>query len=502
MSRITFGYPPWSGEYKLFGWLAKRSSQWPPLNLALLASICEERGYEARIIDGEVSGLSKEQMARKIIETEPDFVAFSMYSPFAHLSADVAAEVKKLAPELRILVGGPHATIMREKAMQPQFDYLFMGEAERSLPDFLDAADDESKIAKIGGIIYRKNGELMNTGEAQWLTEISTRGRDVGKYYPLDALPLPARHLLPMEKYRLGTIRDGRQHFSSIQSFRGCPWRCIFCCSDKLKTTRVIMKSPKRVIEEMVDTVVRWPFITHFYIVDDVLTLYPAHILEIVERMDAEGLRVTFEGSTRANLVTDDLMRRLAKSGLIRLSFGLETIDPVMRVTMGKKVPLQAYVDANKICNRYGIEALNSLMIGLPGETRATVQATLKWVSESRDIAQANLAIAVPYPGTEFSEMAINGTHGIQLLDESFEKYLRYGNAVTNVGDLKAQDLVDLQNDGFARIYSKPWRWRSIWKKYGTVGFSLQMLRILRMWRKRLRRWRPLQPVMRHPKEM
>ncbi|MBM3396142.1 MAG: radical SAM protein [Betaproteobacteria bacterium] len=259
----------------------------------------------------------------------------------------------------------------------------------------------------------------------------------------------------------------------------------MFCASEAIKTTRVIMKSPKRVVEEMKDIATRFPYITHLYIVDDVLTYWPEHITEICDRMDAEGLKFTFESSTRANMVTDELIKRLAKSGLIRLSFGLETIDPVMRVTMGKKVPIDAYPEANRICANHGVEAMNSLMIGLPGETRSTICSTLKWVQQQRDIKQANLAIAIPYPGTEFHDMAVRGDYGLKLLSEDFSKYMRYGSAVTNVGGLSAQDLIDLQNDGFVMIYSQPWRWLPVWKKHGTFGFLLQMYRVLKMWWKR-----------------
>lgn len=261
------------------------------------------------------------------------------------------------------------------------------------------------------------------------------------------------------------------------------------------------MKSPKYVVEEMCEIADNWPFITHLYIVDDVLTFWPEHIIEICDRMDAEGLKFTFESSTRANLVNDKLIARLARSGLIRLSFGLETIDPKMRVTMGKKIPIEAYPVANRICTQNGVEAMNSLMIGLPGETKETIQATLEWVANQRDIKQANLAIAIPYPGTEFHEMAVSGQHGVELLSQDFSEYLRYGNAVTNVGDLTAQDLIDKQNEGFVMIYSKPWRWLPVWRKHGTLGFLLQMYRVFKLWKKRFLKWSPFQPVMRHPKE-
>lgn len=261
------------------------------------------------------------------------------------------------------------------------------------------------------------------------------------------------------------------------------------------------MKSPRRVVEEMKDIAENYPYTKHIYIVDDVLTFWPEHIVEICDRMDAEGLRFTWESSTRANLVSDELIGRLARSGLIRLSFGLETIDPKMRVTMQKKVPIEAYAVANRICASHGVEAMNSLMIGLPGETRETIRTTLEWVAGQRDIMQANLAIAIPYPGTEFHEMAVGGQHGVELLSEDFSEYMRYGNAVTNVGDLTAQDLIDMQNEGFVMIYTKPWRWPAMWRKHGLFGFVLEAWNVLRVLRKRLLKWRPLGPVMRHPKE-
>ena len=262
------------------------------------------------------------------------------------------------------------------------------------------------------------------------------------------------------------------------------------------------MKSPKRVVEEMKDIAEKYSYVKHIYIVDDVLTFWPEHVVEICDRIDAEGLKFTFESSTRANLVSDELIERLARSGLIRLSFGLETIDPKMRVTMQKKVPIEAYAVANRICTSHGVEAMNSLMIGLPGETKETIRTTLDWVASQRDIMQANLAIAIPYPGTEFHEMAVSGQHGVELLTENFAEYMRYGSAVTNVGDLTARELIERQQEGFVKIYTKPWRWGAMWRKHGVLGFALEIWNILRVLKARLLKWKPPEPIMRHPKQM
>ena len=221
--KVVLAYSKWTGEYGLFGHFAKRNSTWPPLNLALLGAVVEQAGHEAVIIDGEVLGLNKERLARVIVDENPDIVGFSAYSPFFHLSADVAAEIKKINPDIPIMVGGPHVTIVKEKAMLPQFDYGFMGEAEDSLPEFLEAFSKSKPLTEVPGIMRREDGEIRNTGERWVKTEAMTK-KEIHGEHPLDRFPLPARHLLPMERYRLGTPL-GRSHFTSLQTARGCPWR-------------------------------------------------------------------------------------------------------------------------------------------------------------------------------------------------------------------------------------------------------------------------------------
>ena len=148
---------------------------------------------------------------------------------------------------------------------------------------------------------------------------------------------------------------------------------------------------------------------------------------------------------------------------------------------MNKKVPLEAYVEANKLLGKYGIEAMNSCMIGLPGETEENVNKTLNFLSKARDVMHANFAIATPYPGTKFHEMAKNGEKGMKLLSKNFTEYRRYGQAVTQVNNLKPVDLIRLQNKGFVSIYSKYWRWPSVYKRHGAIGLILTFYRLLKM---------------------
>lgn len=499
--RIVFLYPRWTGEYGLFGYFAKRNSTWMPQNIALLAAIAEQHGHEAAIIDGQAENLSREELLHRAISLKPDIYAFTCYSPFAHINADSAQDLKNAGVKEPIIVGGPHCTILKEKFLEqyPQFDYVFMGEAEESLPNFLNTYQKGEDPAQVKGVIFKRNGKTV-IGEPQWIpATIKITGKTVGEESVLDTYPFPARHLLPMKKYRLGT-GDGRNYFTSIHTMRGCPWHCIFCASEAIKTTKMSMRSPESVVDEIEQVQRDYPFIKHIFFTDDVLTLwYEQHFKKICDLIIQRGIKMTFESSTRANLVEDEMIAHMAKTGLIRLSFGLETVNTQMRETMRKQVKLDDYPRACKICSKYGVEAMTSVMIGLPGETLATIEELSNFLASNRHIKQANCSIAVPYPGTEFNEIAIAGTHGVELLSEDFSKYLRYGKAVTKIGELTSDDLIRLQNKMFIRIYSKPWRWKPMYNKHGIWGFVLLGVRIYRDLKHRLF-GKKVEPAMTHPK--
>jgi radical SAM superfamily enzyme YgiQ (UPF0313 family) len=467
--KILFIYPLWTGEYKgIAGYFAKRSGgTFIPYNLALLASIAEDGGHDAKIIDAELDRFSLDDILPMVKEYAPDIIALTGMTPFFNVIEETAQFLKNNGVGSSICVGGPHVTIMEDKALTSAFDYLFVGEGEEAWKKFLEVITKNKELTAVPGLIYRDNtGKIIKNARTN-----SNKN--------LDVYPLPAYHLLRMGEYKLGTLK-GSLPFSSIQTIRGCPWKCIFCASEQLETSRILRRSIPSIVDEIEHLVDEYN-ISHFMILDDVLTLVRKRIVEFCQLIIERNLQITFEGSTRANLLNDELVQLMKKAGLIRLSFGLETVDEDMRKTMNKKVPLDAYRQANALLNKYDIEALNSVMIGLPGESEENVWKTLNFLKETKDVKQANFAIAVPYPGTKFHEMALNGTNGMTLLTENFSEYKRYGHAVTNVNNLTSSDLLRLQNEGFVSIYSKYWRWLPVIKRHGIVGLLLTFYRMLKM---------------------
>jgi len=466
--KVLFLYPLWTGEYKgISGYFARKSGgTYIPYNLALLAAITEQTGHEAKIIDGELEKISLAEIVKRTKLYNPDIIVLTGMTPFYNIAVECAALLKSNNIKSDICVGGPHLTIMAEKAFNKEFDFAFVGDGEESWIKFLEAKENKTSFDNVPGLLYREKGEVKKVKRAH-------SSKD------LDSYPMAAYHLVDMGKYKIGTLK-GKLPFTSIMTFRGCPWKCIFCASDQLETTRILKRSIKSVVDE-IQHIVETYNVRHFMVLDDVLTLVRKRSVEFCNEIIKRNLNITFEGSTRANLLDEELIILMKKAGLIRLSFGLETVDEDMRKTMNKKVPLESYTAANALLNKYNIEALNSVMIGLPGETENNVWKTLNFLSKSKDVKQANFAIATPYPGTKFHDMATKGEGGMKLLSNNFTEYKRYGQAVTKVNNLGPQDLVRLQNEGFVSIYSKYWRWWPVIKKHGIIGLALTFYRMLKM---------------------
>lgn len=471
--RIALLFPSWTGEYGIFSYFAKKASVWPPLNLAYLAAIAEKYGHEVRIIDGEAENLSLKKTLKEVSVFGPDIIGITATTPFYHLAVELAKELKVANKSIPIIIGGHHVTVLKEIGFADPFDYAFIGEAEVSWPDFLKRLDEGKNISDVKGILFRDGKRIIATGIQDKIEDI-------------DSIPFPARHLLKMNRYIIGTMR-GKKNFTTIMTTRGCPFKCVFCSTDVFGS-KVRRRNARLVIDE-IKSVISDYNIRHFIFLDDTLTLDRNYILEICDMIEREKLLITFEGSTRANLVDGELISRMAKAGLIRLSFGLETVDAQIRRIIKKDVPLESYTIANRITNKYKIETLNSVMLGLPGETQETVRKTLDFLKSAREIHQANFSIATPYPGTELYRMAKRGEYGLQLITEDFSKYRRYGSAVMAVNDLSPNDLIELQNDGFVSIYSAPWRIIPMIRKSGFLGGILTMSRVFRgIWNKRNRK--------------
>lgn len=448
--RLSLVFPAWTHVFGSMAKVAKGASTFPPLNLAYLAAIAEKNGHIVQLIDGEAEQLTISEIVSRVKEFSPDLIGLTAATPMFHIAVEQARAFKK-ALSSPIVVGGPHVTFFREKIFDECFDYFVIGQCEGTFGSFLKKIEKREDISDIPGLLFRKNGSNIFTG-------------DNPQFTVLDDIPFPARHLLNSDLYYVGTMK-GKKKYTSIMTSRGCPFRCVFC-STSIYGNRVRRRSLENVVAEL-RHVINNLGIDHFYFIDDTLTLDRKYIIGLCDEVERQGLKFTWEGGTRANLIDEELIDRMSKCGLIRISFGLESADMEVRKIIKKEVPLDSYVTANKLTNKYGIETINSVMLGLPGDTFESINRTISFVRNARDIKHATFGIAIPYPGSEMYEMALRGAYGLKLETQDFSQYQRYNSAVMTVNGMSPKKLIKLQKKGLIKIYLVPWRIIPVLKRFG-----------------------------------
>src|SRR3989338_2908929 len=144
--KIMVIFPTWTGEYGLFSYFARKASTWPPLNLAYVAAAAEEKGHEVRIIAGEAERLTFKDTIDEVIKFGPGLVGMPATTPFFHLARELACGIKEADKSIPIIIGGPHITILKEKAFFDWFDYAFLGEAEGEWPRFLERLEKKEDL--------------------------------------------------------------------------------------------------------------------------------------------------------------------------------------------------------------------------------------------------------------------------------------------------------------------------------------------------------------------
>ncbi|MGB5933673.1 MAG: cobalamin-dependent protein, partial [Anaerolineae bacterium] len=187
----------------------------PPLGLAYLGAVSEQRGDEVRILDMEVEETPLNQVLR---EERPDLVGITANTIQIKAAWRVAQEIKA-EMALPIVLGGPHPTVLpEESAQRPGVDIVVGGEGEATWADLCQKLDAGASLEEVEGISYRQNGRVVHNPDRPPITDV-------------DSLPFPAHHLFKMEHYTnlqptLDTV-EGKS--LSIITSRGCPYRCTYC---------------------------------------------------------------------------------------------------------------------------------------------------------------------------------------------------------------------------------------------------------------------------------
>jgi len=250
----------------------------------------------------------------------------------------------------------------------------------------------------------------------------------------LDALPAPARDLLPMDRYRC-TDSDS---FTTLVAMRGCPCACVYCAVPSLFGRRVRHRDPDRVVAEMQEVQDRYR-IEFFSFVDDTFTSRFDWVERFCDRMVESGLasRVRWICLTRPDMVTQDLMVRMRRAGCVRVELGIESASEPGRRYLKKGLTVPAIRDAFCAARRAGLSTMAFAILNIPGETADDIRRTMDLILEvNPDYLQ--VSFLTPYPGTPLRVRA--EAEGWRL-SEDWARYSFLNEVVFTHGTLSEQEV-------------------------------------------------------------
>ena len=344
-----------------------------PLNILTLATYLQNKGIKVKIID-ELAG---DNVLQELKCFNPALVGFTSTTCTYPRAVALLRILKPIG--YKTVIGGAHASMLPEKAIEDGFDMVVVGEGERTVFDLIEQGKGK-------GIFRTSRENILKS----------------------DEIPLPDRRLINMDFYRCARQRlphDINFDFVPIGAYsatflssRGCPHQCIFC-HNTWRDSPVRFMSVELLMEEMERLMTQYN-IRYVWFNEDDFFLKRDRVTEFCRRLIEKRLHVYWATATRPDSVNEEVLSLAAKAGCRRLSFGFESGSQRILDLLNKKSKVEDNLRVAHLCHKYNIDVLGLIMVGNPTETHHDIALTRDFIRKARFDSIA-ISTITPFPGTE-----------------------------------------------------------------------------------------------------
>jgi len=439
----------------------------PPLGvLTLAAMIRRERPHQVdfRILDAGIERVNNRGAGRIIEEYDPDVVGISALSLEAANIHTIAAVAKSIKPSIKVVVGGPHATIFYDQALKdPNVDYAVVGEGETTFIELLDAIREGAAPVNMPGVALRLDGEVSFGGPRDFQED-------------LDSLPIPAWDLLDLRPYSHQITMNGllaRRPYAALFTSRACPYKCIYCHGIFGKKFRA--QSAERVLEEIGMLEARYGA-REIHIYDDVFNFDRGRAMAIMEGVASRGIEMkfAFPNGIRADIMTRDMVKSFARAGVYSITYAIETASPRLQRLIRKNLNLDLAREVIEWTFDEGIIPCGFFMFGFPTETLEEMEQTRKFACGSKMLSAVFFTV-VPFPRSELYDM-VREYYPDYKMPYDFSPHMQYWSEKPYYGEVTGIDMMKMRYRALKSFYLDPWR---IWHMVDRFPKNLSYLRVV-----------------------
>jgi radical SAM superfamily enzyme YgiQ (UPF0313 family) len=370
-----------------------------PLGLGYLHSYLEKEGYTLKTLFlNDYPGASCLRRVKQVThDWHPAVVGFNMLTNNRVSSFRLIEFVHDTYPYIHILIGGIHATLMHDQIIERYpFVISVNGEGEITTAKLLHKLLTQKSYRYVQGISFWSKSKV-----------ITTRRRNLIRN--LDALPFP--------KHEAFFTRE--RTIASILTSRGCPFRCSFCVLESISRRIYRKRSVQDVISEIQHLTSSFPQLETIWIHDDQFFIDNQRVIDLCNEIVKRKVHLKFICSGRFKPVSKELVDAIVKAGFIEVLFGLESGSTKILRLCHKMITKRDVIRTLKLFRNKNIFVVTFLIIGLHGETDATVKESYTFIQKMQKIKYiyfGDIGTLTIYPGTEIYDIAKNA----HIIDDSY----------------------------------------------------------------------------------
>jgi radical SAM superfamily enzyme YgiQ (UPF0313 family) len=390
----------------------------PSTGLITLATIVKKRVDDTFMYSESISKIKW----KDIYNADIVFIGINTFN--AVRGYTIAKKIKQYSSAL-VVFGGMHASLNYMEAIN-YCDYVLTGDGDESILDFIEYAEQKTKnnSLKINfpGVIYKQNGQIINSGEREQPENIDT---------------IPDRNLV----YQYSKMA---KHYDTlwaqVHASRGCPHNCDYCTVIRHFGQRIRKRTPENVIQDIKEAIIFHKrkiiprFNTFVWITDDNFAQDREWAISILRCIIQNNIKYHFSVQARFEIGFDDeLLDLMRKAGFIDLALGIEFLDDNSFKEFNKKSNYSDILRAIKNIQKHEIGVRGLFIVGAENDTKGVGSAIAKYVIEN-NIKGALVQSFFFTPGTPFFEK-----HKHLLIHQNWEKY--NGNVVHYPKNIKPHEL-------------------------------------------------------------
>ena len=406
------------------------TSFWYPTWLCYPAGLIPE----SKVVDAPPENLSIDQVAA--MAKAFDLAVLFTTSPSFPLDVATIQRLKDENPNLMAGLVGPQVSILPEESLTaaPPVDFVARREFDYTI---LELAQDRP-LSDILGLSYRANGRVHHNPDRPFIKD-------------LDALPFVVdiyHRDLTMEHYNIPYLR---YPYVSIYTGRGCPHHCVYCLWPQTFTgRRYRVRSVANVAAEVRRSLELFPQAAEIFFDDDTFTANAQRAQELSRAL--APLNCTWSATARVN-TSYETLKAMKDGGLRLVVVGFESGDAQVLENIRKGATLDLARRFVKWCRELGIQVHGTFMVGLPGETKESIEASIRFACEL-DPDTIQVSLATPYPGTEFYEYCRDRGYlqDLQLV----QGVTGYQQCVVDYPALAAAEIFEAVPRFYRRFYFRP----------------------------------------------